>query len=57
MSFDSTRWVVGLCVLGSGLGGTSVPSGSRFRDLQRGIGGEATKSKTKGGWRHAPCLP
>lgn len=49
MSSNSTRWVVGLCVLGSGLGGTSVPSGSRFRDLQRGIGGEATKSKTKGG--------
>jgi len=49
MSSNSTSWVVGLCVLGSSSGGISVPFGSRFRDLQRGIGGEATKSKTKGG--------
>jgi hypothetical protein len=48
MIFNPTNLVVGLCVLGAGSQGTSVPAGSRFRDIQRGIGGEATKSKTKG---------
>ena len=32
-----------------GLAGTSVPAGPRLRGTPRGIGGEATKSKTKGG--------
>jgi len=32
-----------------GLAGTSVPARPRFRGIPRGIGGIATKSKTKGG--------
>ena len=40
-----------------GLAGTSVPAWPRLRGTPKGIGGIATKSKTKGGWRHAPCLP
>ncbi len=31
------------------LAGTSVPAWPLFRGIPRGIGGEATKSKTKGG--------
>ena len=42
MSLDSEPCGLGIGVLDSG--------------LLRGIGGIATKSKTKGGWRHAPCL-
>ena len=56
MSLDSEQCGLGLGVLDSGSLGTSVPSVSRLRGLPRGIGGIATKSKTKGGWRHAPCL-
>ena len=56
MSLESTQLVVGCGVRVIGLAGTSVPAGPRLRGTPRGIGGEATKSKTKGGWRHAPCL-
>lgn len=49
MSHETTESVVGCCVRVVGLAGNSVPAGPRLRGSPRGIGGEATKSKTKGG--------
>jgi len=49
MSFEVTQLVAGCGVQVIGLAGTSVPAGPRLRGNPRGIGGEATKSKTKGG--------
>ena len=49
MSHETTESVVGCGVWVVGLAGTSVPAGPRLRGTPRGIGGEATKSKTKGG--------
>lgn len=49
MSFETTKSAAGCVVWVVGLMGTSVPTGPRLRGSPRGIGGEATKSKTKGG--------
>jgi hypothetical protein len=56
MSLDSELCGLCCCVWGSGSLGTLVPSVTLLGGVPRGIGGIATKSKTKGGWRHAPCL-
>lgn len=49
MSLGLVHGAAGWGVWAFGLAGTSVPAGPRFRGIPRGIGGIATKSKTKGG--------
>jgi len=49
MSLGFARGVAVWGVWALGLAGTSVPDGPRFGGTPRGIGGIATKSKTKGG--------
>jgi hypothetical protein len=49
MSLGVVLGVTGSDVWALRLAGTLVPAGSRLRGIPRGIGGIATKSKTKGG--------
>lgn len=49
MRFGFVLGTVGWVVRALGLAGTLVPTGPRFCGVTRGIGGIATKSKTKGG--------
>lgn len=49
MSLGCVGGVVDCGVGALGLAGTSVPAWPLFRGIPRGIGGIATKSKTKGG--------
>lgn len=56
MNLEATQAIVfcGLDFVGSA--GTSVPAGPHLGGIPKGIGGIATKSKTKGGVAPRPML-
>lgn len=56
MSLEATQAVMFCGIDFVGLAGTSVPAWPRLRGTPKGIGGIATKSKTKGGVAPRPML-